>query len=200
MSAPRIILASQSRARQKLLEAAGVEFRAEPAAVDEEAIREALNKDQAMPTEDVALILAQAKAAFVAGKYPHDYVIGADQMLEFDGHTINKAATLAQARAILIQLRGRTHRLISAVSVVHDGTTVWRHTEEATLEMRNFSNEFLGQYMAAMGNAVMRSVGGYQIEGLGIQLFAKVTGDIFTIQGLPLLPLLAFLRRQQVIA
>jgi len=195
----RLILASKSRARRRLLKAAGLDFTAISADVDEDAIRQALDTDDPMPAEDIALILAEAKAVYVGKAHPNDFVIGADQVLEFDGHILTKSETSKAARQSLIQLRGKTHRLISAVAVVRGGETLWRHTEEASLHMRDFSNAFLGQYLAAMGDQVTETVGGYEIEGRGIQLFSKITGDIFTIQGLPLLPLLAFLRREQVI-
>ncbi len=199
MSQPRLILASKSRARRRLLEAAGLEFTAISADVDEDAIRRALDTTDPMPPDDIALILAEAKAVFVAKNHPNDFIVGADQVLEFEGHILAKSESSEAARQTLIQLRGKTHRLISAVTVVLGGETLWRHTEEASLQMRDFSNTILGQYLAAMGNRVTETVGGYEIEGRGIQLFSHVIGDTFTIQGLPLLPLLAFLRREQVI-
>jgi len=199
MHKPRIILASQSKARRRLLEAAGIEFTAQSAGIDEQIIRETLVGPDPMPAADVALILAEAKAASISEKFPGDLVIGADQVLEFEDRILTKAKSPEAARNVLIQLRGKTHRLISAVVGVRAGTTLWRHTEEAHLEMRDFSNQFLGQYIAAMKASVTQTVGGYEIEGRGIQLFSKVSGDLFTIQGLPLLQLLAFLRRERAI-
>ena len=199
MKPPRLVLASGSRARMRLLEAAGLDFIAQAARIDEDAIRRTLQTGGEMPAEDVALILAEAKAGFIAEQFPLDFVIGADQVLEFDGRIVTKAQTRTEARQTLIALRGKTHRLISAVTVVRIGAVLWRHAEEAELEMRDFSNEFLGRYLAAMGEKVTQTVGGYEIEARGIQLFSRITGDIFTIQGLPLLPLLDFLRREDVI-
>ena len=199
MKPPRLVLASGSRARTRLLQAAGLDFICQPARVDEDAIRQTLEAGGKMPAEDVASILAEAKAGFIAEQYPLDFVVGADQVLEFDGRIITKAHSREEARQTLIQLRGKIHRLISAVTVVRTGAVLWRHTEEAELEMRDFSNEFLGRYLAAMGDRVTETVGGYEIEGRGIQLFSRISGDIFTIQGLPLLPLLDFLRREDVI-
>jgi len=199
MPKPRIVLASQSPARRRLLDAAGIDFTVQPARIDEDVIRQTLTGSDPMPPADVALILAEAKAGFVSKIYPDAVVIGADQVLEFDGRILSKSETTEAARLTLIQLRGKSHRLISALVVVRSGATVWRHTEEATLEMRDFSNQYLGRYLNEMGHRVTGTVGGYEIEGLGIGLFSKVSGDYFTIQGLPLLPLLAFLRREQVI-
>jgi septum formation protein len=199
MRVPRLVLASGSEARARLLRAAGLRFEVEPAEVDELAIREALDTDGGMLPEDVAAILAEAKAATVSERRPLDFVIGADQILEFRGRILEKAETVAEAREKLIELRGRSHRLISAVVVARTGATLWRHTDQAELRMRDFSNGFLGRYLAECGGAAIRSVGAYEIEAQGIQLFSSIAGDSFTIQGLPLLPLLQFLRQEEVI-
>lgn len=194
-----LILASHSTARSRLLKAAGLKFRIQPAEVDEGSIRDTLALDGGMPAEDVAMILAEAKAVAVSEQNALDFVIGADQALEFGGRIISKAQTVNEARATLIELRGKRHRLISAVVVARTGATLWRYSEQAELTMRDFSNEFLGQYLAKMGEAVTRTVGGYEIEGRGAQLFDSISGDAFTIQGMPLLPLLEFLRHEEII-
>lgn len=199
MQHPRLVLASASAARARLLTDAGLRFTVEPADVDEAAIREVLDVEGGMLPEDVASILAESKAATVSERHPLDFVIGADQVLEFDGRIIDKATTIAEARARLIELRGRRHRLISAVVVARTGATLWRHVDQAELTMRDFTNEFLGTYLAAVGEAATRSVGAYEIEARGIQLFARIAGDSFTIQGLPLLPLLNYLRQEEAI-
>lgn len=199
MTSSKLILASQSRARSRLLANAGLTFTTAPADIDEEAIRQTLDKDGPMPPEDVATILAETKANVIAEQNPLAYVIGADQVLEFGGVILSKAENKEAARDALLKLRGHTHRLMSAVVVSRAGATLWRHVEIAELEMREFSNEFLGQYLHKMGDKVCETVGAYEIEGRGLQLFSKVSGDLFTIQGLPLLPLLGFLRKQSLI-
>jgi septum formation protein len=147
----------------------------------------------------VAEILARAKAEEVSASQPAAIVIGADQILELDGVILSKPANMAEARGALLRLSGCTHRLHSAVSVAHGGTSLWSRADSAALTMRDLSPEFIGRYLAAAGQAVLGSVGAYQIEGLGIHLFSEVRGDHFTILGLPLLPLLDWLRREGAI-
>ena len=142
----------------------------------------------------VAEVLAELKAVRVSTRRPGALVIGADQMLDCDGAWFDKPADRDAARAQLLALRHKTHRLTSSVVAVRDGRRVWHHTESAKLTMRNFSEGFLDRYLEQAGAAVLSSVGAYQLEGLGAQLFLQVEGDFFTILGLPLLALMDFLR------
>jgi septum formation protein len=194
-----LFLASASSTRAEILRKAGVPFTAEPAAVDETEMKRALAAEGATPT-DAALALAELKARKVAARHPGALVIGADQILECNGVWFDKPPDLDHARAQLKSLRGRAHRLISSVCVVRDGERVWHETDTAELTMRRFSDTFLDSYLQKVGNAVCGWVGAYQIEGLGAQLFSRVRGDHHTILGLPLLPLLAFLREHGVVA
>lgn len=186
-----IVLASRSAARVALLAAAGIAVVADAADLDERAAEAPLAG--AAPGE-VALHLAAAKAAAVAGRHPGALVVGADQTLDLDGERFDKAESIAAALDQLRRLRGRTHRLSSAVAVARDGAVLWRHVAEAHLAMRAFSDRFLESYAAACGEELTATVGGYRLEGRGVQLFEAIEGDHFTILGLPLLPLLGFLR------
>ncbi|MGP1394031.1 MAG: Maf family protein [Inquilinaceae bacterium] len=188
-----LILASASAARQRMLGAAGLSVAAIPAAIDEADVKASLAGDGATVT-DVAEALAELKARRVARLHPTALVIGADQMLECDGSWFDKPTDRAQARQQLIALRGRSHRLISSAVAVMDTARLWHHSDHATLRMRPFSDDFLDRYLDQVGDEVMTTVGGYRLEGLGVQLFDRVDGDIFTIMGLPLLPLLGYLR------
>jgi septum formation protein len=194
----RLVLASTSAIRRTLLEAAGLAVTVEAPAVDEAAIKAALlAKGADAPT--VAAALAERKALSVAGG-PDAYVIGADQMLECYGRWFDKPGDLAGARRQLEALRGREHHLYSAVAVASGGVVLWRRVERARLVMRAFSDAFLDSYLERAGAAALWSVGSYQLEGLGVQLFSEIEGDHFTILGLPLLPLLAFLRSRGVLS
>lgn len=193
----RLVLASKSVTRRGVLEDAGVPFEAAGSGVDEEAAKRDLLAASATPRQ-VAEALAQKKALAVSAGRP-DWVLGADQTLEFEGRLYDKAETIEAARERLLTLRGRPHQLHSAVAVARDGAVVWREVESATLTMRGFSDEFLEAYLAAEGEAVLGSVGCYRLEGLGVQLFSKVEGDYFTILGLPLMGLLDLLRREGVL-
>lgn len=188
-----IILASGSRIRASLLENAGIEVRAVPSDLDERAVEAPLLESGA-PVEDIAAVLAEAKALEVSQREGAALVIGADQMLEFEGSRLTKPADMEAARRQLLALSGKTHQLHSAVAVVRNGETMWRNVSSANLTMRELSPKFIGHYLADVGSEALSSVGGYQLEGRGIQLFEKIDGDYFTILGLPLLPLLAFLR------
>lgn len=197
--APPLVLASASPTRRRLLEAAGVPVAVDPAEVDEAALRADL-AGRGATAEQAALTLAAAKAAAVAGRHPPDaLVLGADQILELDGRWPSKPASLEEARAQLRELRGRSHRLVTAAVLLRGGREVWRTVDVAELAMRLFSDAFLEAYLREVGEDVLGSVGCYRLEGPGAQLFAGVRGDHFTILGLPLLPLLEALRRLGVL-
>ncbi|MBP7062960.1 Maf family protein [Ferrovibrio sp.] len=197
-----LILASSSPARRAMLQAAGLEVEAMPAHVDEEEIKLALRAEQA-PARQVAEALAELKARRIghiaAQTGDQRFIIAADQMLVCGDDWFDKPADLAAARIQLQRLRGKPHQLVSAVVAARAGGIVWRHIASATLTMRDFSDDFLDAYLAQAGDAVLGSVGAYQLEGLGVQLFSRIEGDYFTILGLPLLPLLTFLRDNQVL-
>lgn len=188
-----IVLASGSAHRAALLRAAGVTFRAVPSSLDERALEAPLRDATG---EDVALVLAEAKAQEVSGRAPGALVIGADQTLTLGEERLHKPAGMEEARRQLLRLSGRTHRLASAVVLARDGETLWRHVETADLTMRALSPPEIGRYLARAGEAALSSVGCYQIEGVGLQLMERIEGDFFTIVGLPLLPLLKELRAQ----
>lgn len=191
--APTLLLASASSTRQAMLKAAGIPVTAVPADLDEEAIKMRLRAAGAL-VESVAQALAQAKAAAVAKSHPTTWVIGADQMLVCGENWYDKPGDLGAARRQLRSLRGKTHRLLTAVAVMQGDRLLWQHLSDAALTMRSFGQDFLDDYLQHAGPAVLSSVGAYQLEGLGAQLFERIEGDHFTILGLPLLPLLDFLR------
>lgn len=190
-----LILASKSASRQALLAAAEIPFESIASAIDERAVETPL-RDKGASAAEIVAHLAQAKARAVAAHRPGRLVLGADQSLVFDGRTFAKPATLAEARAQLIGFSGRTHELHSALCVLRDDKILFETVVPARLTCRTFGADFIDRYIKAAGEAVLASVGGYQIEGLGIHLFEAIEGDHATILGLPLLPLLAFLRRE----
>jgi len=194
-----LVLASVSRARADLLAAAGLRFDIVPAHIDEEKIKLALRGEGAA-AGTVAENLADRKARRVSERRPGCLVIGADQILECEGKWFDKPVDIDQARKQLLALRGRTHRLHSFVCVSQEGARIWQHLEQAELTMRSFDEDFLDRYLEAVGEDVAETVGGYHFEGLGVNLFARVRGDFHTILGLPLLPLLEFLRIHGVVA
>ena len=194
-----IVLASQSTARRALLAAAGIEATVAPAAIDERAIKRHV-RAEAGTAEQCAVALAEAKATRISRRHGAALVIGADQILECGGEWLDKPRDLDEARDQLRALRGQAHDLVSAVAVARAGDALWRHVERARLTMRFFSDAFLEDYVAAMGKTLCETVGGYALEGLGAQLFERIEGDYFAILGLPLLPLLAFLRNEGAIA
>jgi len=193
-----LVLASGSRIRADLMRNAGLSIEVDPADVDERAV-EAPLLGAGFPPEDLAAVLAEAKANEVSGRRQGDLVVGADQILAFDGERRTKPEDMEAARRQLLAFSGETHELHSAVAISRDGEAVWRHVSTARLTMRDLSPQFIGHYLAAAGDAVLSSVGAYQLEGLGVQLFERIDGDYFTILGLPMLPLLGELRSLGVI-
>ncbi|HBC08565.1 MAG TPA: hypothetical protein DC046_13450 [Rhodospirillaceae bacterium] len=191
----RLVLASGSRVRADMLRAAGLDITVDPADVDEPKI-EADCRAAGMRTPDVALALAAAKATLVAGRHPGALVIGADQMLDVDGACLRKPENLKGAAGTLAHLAGRDHTLVSAVVLARDAEVIWRHHASACLTMRPLDRTAIADYLDRAGVAVLTSVGAYQLEGLGAQLFERIEGDYFTILGLPLLALLGELRRR----
>lgn len=196
-----IVLASASRARREMLAAAGVPFTIDPANLDEIALRNALlaEKKSVAPAH-IAEALARAKAEDVSGRHGGSLVVAGDQVLAFGPELLTKAKDQAAARATLLKLRGREHELHSAVAFAEDGHVTWSRVETARLFMRDFSDAFLDDYLVRAGDRICQSVGAYELEGLGVQLFERLEGDYFTVLGLPLLPVLEELRARGVIA
>jgi septum formation protein len=190
----KIVLASGSPFRKALLVNAGIDVEPVPAGVDERAL-EAPLKGSGVSPEDVALVLAEAKAVDVSKKRPGALVLGCDQTLSLGDDVFHKPADKEGARRHLLALSGRTHQLNSAAVLVRDARVLWRHVGIASLTMRELSPAFIGRHLARVGGKARGSVGAYQIEGEGIQLFEKIDGDHFTIVGLPLLAVLAELRK-----
>ena len=191
-------LASASTARAALLRRAGVAVEIEPARIDEGEVKASMRAEQAT-AEMVAETLAEMKATRVARRHPGALVIGADQMLVCEGRWYDKPESIGAARGHLQALRGREHTLVSALCVVRDATRLWHHRAYARMTMRLFSDAFLDDYLAESGPEVLESVGAYRLEGPGIQLFSRIEGEYTTILGLPLLPLLEFLRGHGVV-
>lgn len=192
-----IILASQSAARRRMLDDAGVPFRAESPMVDEETAKAAFAH---LAARDLADALAELKAVKLSARFPGDLVIGSDQVLQADdGALLDKPGTRDRAEAQLRMLAGRPHRLHSAVVVAEGGRPVWRAVDRATLHMRALGDDFLADYLDREGDAILGCVGCYRIEGLGIQLFSRIEGSHSTILGMPLLPLLDYLRTRKLI-
>jgi septum formation protein len=191
LAAQPLVLASKSDIRGKILAAAGLRFEIRPANIDERAIEAAAGPEDAVAA---ARILAQAKAEAVAASVPGRPVLGADQTLAFGSRRFTKPKDRADALAQLQYLRGRTHELHSALALVSDGKLLFQCVETARLTMRDVSDRFLEDYLDMIGDLALGSVGAYQLEGIGVHLFERVDGDYFTILGLPLLPLLAYLR------
>lgn len=189
----QLILASGSAVRARLLTAAGMTFDVVSPHVDEDTVKESLQAENA-PPRDIADALAALKASKVSTSHPNTLVIGADLVLVFEGELISKMPDLAAARVLLKRLAGREHELVGAVALAKDGAIVWRHIAHAELTMRSFSDAFLDSYLERQGEAILSSVGCYFLEGEGVQLFSHVTGDYFTILGLPMIPLLNALR------
>lgn len=194
----RLILASASASRAAMLTNAGLTFSVEPSTIDEAPIKREMTARGAAVAE-VAERLAREKALDVAGRNPGALVLGADQMLDCGGKWLDKPADRAGAAEHLRLLRGRTHHLVTSAVVVRDDQVLWHHFERAEMSMRELSDAFVDRYLDEIGDDACRSVGAYQLEGRGAQLFDRVAGDFFVVLGLPLLPLLGFLRREGVL-
>lgn len=193
-----VILASASPARARVLTNAGVPHRIEAAAVDEAPVKISLRAEGANPLA-VAETLAELKAQRVSNRHPAALAIGADQILVCNDVWYDKPQDLRQAADHLKTLCGRTHHLATAICIVEAGRRVWHHREVPALTMRSLDETFIGHYLERLGNTALESVGAYQLEGLGAQLFKRIDGDFFSILGLPLLPLMAFLRERGVL-
>lgn len=193
-----LILASSSASRQMLMRNAGLSFSAIPADIDERALDEQLERDGASP-EEVALELAKAKALAVSNLHPAALVLGCDQTMALGTRVYHKPKTMAEAEAHLLSLSGKVHRLNSAAVLTQGGEVLWQTVSSAELAVRILSAEFVSRHLQRVGDRALTSVGAYQLEGEGIQLFTSIEGDYFTILGLPLLPLLSKLRDMDVI-
>jgi len=194
-----LVLASGSASRKALLTAAGVVFIADPADLDEDTLMAGLRAKGADAAK-VASELAQQKAVLVSRRHPGRVVLGGDSVIAFDGEYLSKCATLTAARALLARLSGHTHLLVSAAALARDGAVLWTHASPCHMTMRILSPQFLDDYLAAEGPAILSSVGCYHYEGRGAQLFDRVDGDYFSVLGLPLLPVLAQLRKEGLLA
>lgn len=188
-----LILASSSPFRRMLMENAGLHFQAIAADIDERAIEAPLERDGAGP-DAVALVLAKAKAKEVSDRYAGSLVIGSDQTMSLGSQVFHKPNTMADAENHLRTLSGQTHRLNSAIALARNGDIIWEHVSHADLTMRELPADFIHRHLTRVGEKALSSVGAYQLEGEGIQLFSKIEGDYFTIVGLPMLPLLQQLR------
>jgi len=187
-----LTLASSSRIRRILLENANLRVEVKPAQVDEDAIRQSLQAEEASP-RDIADTLAEQKSLRVSRKVPSALVLGCDQVLDLDGRILSKPQSPHDARNQLANLRGRRHDLLSAAVICRDGEPIWRHVGVAHMTMRVLSDAWIGAYVDRNWPAISESVGAYQLESEGVRLFSRVEGDYFTILGLPLLDLLSFL-------
>lgn len=193
-----LILASSSASRQMLMRNAGLTFSAIPADINERALDEELERNGARP-EEVALELARAKALAVSELHPEALVLGCDQTMALGTRVYHKPKTMAEAEAHLLSLSGNVHRLNSAAVLVRGEEVIWQTVSSAELSVRKLSVEFISRHLQRVGEKALSSVGAYQLEGEGIQLFTSIKGDYFTILGLPLLPLLSKLRDMDVI-
>lgn len=189
-----LVLASENPTAEQLLANAGIAAKVTAADLDDRAL-EAPFDDTSTSPEDVALVLAEAKATDVSGRQPGALVLGCEQTLSLGDEVFHAPADMEEGRRRLLLLSGKSHQLNSAVVLDRDGAVVWRHVGVATLAMRKLEPGFIGRYLAKVGSEALQSPGCYRIDGVGIQLFDKVEGDYFTIQGLPLLPLIGELRR-----
>jgi septum formation protein len=199
MNFPQLLLASASQTRLDMLTAAGIVVRAEPARIDEDQVRRALEAEAAS-SRDVADALAEMKAAKLSDRHPEAFVLGADQVLDLKGRVFAKPESPEEARDQLRALRGQSHKLLSAAVLYQGGQPQWRHVGEARLTMRDFSDSYLEEYLSRNWDRIRHSVGGYRLEEEGVRLFSSISGDHFTILGLPLLPLLSYLAQRGIIA
>lgn len=190
-----LTLASASTVRARLLRAAGLQVDIQPARIDEQALRDSLHADGAGP-RDIADALAESKALKVANKHPDAMVLGCDQLLEFDGMLLGKPVSPDEARAQLAAMSGKSHRLFTAAVLYHRGEPIWRHCAVPRLTLRPLSSGFIDSYVARNWDDIRHCVGCYQIESEGIRLFDRIEGDLFAVQGLPLLELLTTLTRR----
>ena len=197
-SAPEVVLASASAARRMLLGQAGVPHAIEPARIDEAAVKASLLAEQAT-AQQAAETLAELKAQKISTRHPDALVIGADQLMDCEDRWYAKPESLEQAAEQLRELSGKRHRLTSAVVTVRGGTRTWHHVAEVWLTVRPIDEAFIARYLTAVGERALDSVGAYQLESAGVQLFSAVQGDYFAVLGLPLLPLLETLRDQGVL-
>ena len=193
-----IILASKSKHRAELLRNAGIAFRTEVANIDEREVEKPMLHSELIGS-DIAEVLAIAKATDVSQRFPDTMVIGCDQTLTLNNEMLHKPKDLEDARRRLLKLSGKTHDLNTAVALVSDGNVVWQYTEVCSIKFRDLDPGYIGRHLAEAGDAVLSSVGAYQIEGLGVNLFELIKGDFFSIMGLPLLPLLGELRKHGLI-
>jgi len=193
-----LILASGSKTRARMLRGAGVAIEIVVPAIDEPELMASLNASGAT-TSRVAEVLAEMKAQRVAPRFPGRFVLGCDQMLECDGLWLDKPADRDHARDQLRMLCGKSHSLVTSAVLMRDEERLWHVTERAEMRMRDFSDQFLEHYLELAGEDILRSVGAYQLEGIGAQLFQRVSGDFFTVLGLPLLPVLAILREHGIV-
>ena len=194
----KIILASKSKHRQELLKNAGVKFSAQVADIDEREIETPLIQ-AGLGGEDIAEILAIAKATEISKTDKDAYIIGCDQTLSLEGELLHKVKNMEEAQRRLLALSGKKHQLNAAVSLVKNSEVIWSHIEVATITFRKLDPGFIGRHLSDAGEKILSSVGAYQIEGLGVQLFEKVEGDYFSIIGLPVLPLLSELRKLDLV-
>ena len=194
-----LLLASGSASRKALLTAAGVVFTADPADLDEAALVTELAA-QGVDAAGVAGALAQHKALAVSRRHPTRTVLGGDSVIAFGGEFLSKCAGMQDARLLLQRLSGQTHLLVSAAALARDGALLWTHASPCQMTMRTLSPQFLEDYLVQEGPAILSSVGCYHFEGRGAQLFAKVEGDYFSVLGLPLLSVLAQLRKEGLLA
>ena len=196
---PRLVLASKSAGRRQLLEAAGIPFESTLADIDERAVERAF-LGQGRATEGLAAALGRAKALAVSARFPAALCLGADQVMTLEGEPLYRSPNIEAARAQMRRLAGKTHRLTSAACVARDGAPLFEAGEIAEMTMRSLDDSAIARYFALAGDAVLASVGGYQIEGLGVHLFEAISGDHATIIGLPLLALLAWFRQSGFLA
>lgn len=193
---PNLILASASLTRKQILEQTGIDFSVIPSYLDEDALKTEFTH---LPPKDLAVKLAREKAKQISTKHPNSWVLGADQILVFEGKIYNKAQSKPEAEQILRQLRGKKHELVSALVIYYNQRCVWECFDTASLYVRQFSEQFLQSYVNRVSERLLQAVGCYQLEKGGIQLFEKIEGDYFTVLGLPLLPLLNSLRNLKII-